>query len=109
MLGRAAGPSEAQLGCGMEMPGVEEDAMRETANGGDGRRTSSSEVGVTSVPWNQLGLSLHRLRPQITSFPWWLEAGGDKSLSSEVPDQGCRRPGVAWEKGHSKVAEVNFC
>lgn len=50
MLGRAAGPSEAQLGCGMEMPGVEEDAMRETANGGDGRRTSSSEVGVTSVP-----------------------------------------------------------
>lgn len=92
----------------MEMPGVEKNAMRETVNGGDGR-TSPSEVGVTSVPWKQLGPLFASTAPQITLFPWWLEAGGDKSLSSEVPHQSCRRPGVVREKGHSTVTEVNFC
>ena len=92
----------------MEMPGVKEDAMPEAGKGGAGR-TSPGGVGMTSVTGTRPGTLLHRPCPKAPGnylvfihaplLSAGLDAGRrEASANPEVPDLGCRRPGVVGRR-----------
>lgn len=120
MSGSEAGQREVRSGCRLEAlrdgdarDGGERDAGGRESGGG---RTSPGGVGGDFGSREASRAPFVTTAPQITLFPLvapfllaGLEAGGDKSSSSQVPDLGCRRPGVMWKKGHATAAEVNLC